>query len=80
MGSGALRVPIPPPNLGTIKTHVPMGDTNALIYDLTSQQFVRTLKVRCLRTFIHPTAFCNQVFENLYYLSLEKRTFRNITI
>ena len=25
-------------------------------------------------------AFCNEVFENLYYVPVEKRTFRDITI
>ena len=68
----------PPPSVGNIKPHVVEGDKNALIYcDLITPQFVSQLKVRCLRTFIHPTAFCNRVFENLYYISAEKRTFRD---
>jgi len=62
-----------------------------LIYcDLIVPQFVGHSKVRCLRTFIlpttfcnevvQPTAFCNEVFENLYYVPVEKRAFRDITI
>ena len=30
--------------------------------------------------FVHTTAFCNGVFENFYYVPLEKRTFRDMTI
>ena len=71
----------PTPSVGNIKTHVVVGDINDLIYyDLIIPQFVSQLKVRCLRTFIHPTVFCNQVFENMYYISVEKRKFRDITI
>ena len=70
-----------PPSVGTVKSHVFVGYTNASFYcDLISPKLVNHLKVRCLRTFSHPTAFCNLVFENLYYISVEKRTFREITI
>ena len=80
----------PPPNVGTLKHHSVFYDTNALIYcDLITPQFVSHSKVRCLRIYnpptafcnedIHPIAFCNEVFENLY-LPVEKRTFRDITI
>ena len=79
------------PNVGTLKPHAVFYDTNVLIYcDLITLQFVRHSKVRCLRTFIpptafyneviHHTAFCNEVFENSYYVSVEKRAFRDITI
>jgi len=54
----------PPPKVDTIKSHVVVGDTHTLIYcDLITPQFVSHLKARCLRTFIHPTALCNQVFK-----------------
>ena len=73
------------------KTHAVFYDTNDLIYcDLIVPQFVGHSKVRCLRTFIlpttfcnevvQPTAFCNEVFENLYYVPVEKRAIRDITI
>ena len=71
----------PPPCVGNIKLHVVLGDTNALIYcDLITPRFVNQLNVRCLRTFIHTTASCNQVFENLYYIWVEKQKFRDITM
>ena len=63
----------PPPTVGNIKPPMVVGDTNALIYcDLITSQFVSQLKVRCLRTFIHPAVFCNQIFENPYYIQVEK--------
>jgi hypothetical protein len=81
----------PSPKAGSKKPHSVFYDTNGLIYcDLTALQFVRHSKFRCLRTFIPPTAFCNEVvqptalcnevFENLYYVPVEKRSFRYITI
>jgi len=81
----------PPPKVGTQTPNAVFYDTNALIYcDVIAPQFVSHSKVRCLRTFIsptaycnevvHPTAFCNEVFENLYYVPVEKRTFRDFTI
>ena len=81
----------PPPKVDSQKPHAVFYDTNALIYcDLIAPQFVSHSKVRCLRTFIpptafcnevvQPTAFCNEVFENLYYVPVEKRSFRDITI
>ena len=81
-----------PPKVDSQKPHAVFYDTNALIYcDLIAPQFVSHSKVPCLRTFIPPTAFCNEVvqptafynkvFENLYYLPVEKRKkIRDITI
>ena len=81
----------PPPKVGTQKPHAVFYDKNAFIYcDLIAPWFVNHSKVRCLRTFIpptafcnevvHPTAFCNEVFKNLYNVPVEKRTLRDITI
>jgi len=81
----------PPPNVGSQKPPAVLYDTNAIIYCyLIASQFVSYSKFRCLRTFIpptafcnkviEPTAFCNEVFENLYYVPVEKRAFRDITI
>ena len=62
----------PPPKVGTQKPHAVSFDTNALIYcDLIAPQFVNHSKVRCLRTFIPSTPFCNEVFENSYYVMVE---------
>jgi len=56
------------------------GETNALIYcDLITQQFVGSDYVRCLRTFIHPTKYCDHAFQNVYYIPVEKRTFYDIS-
>ena len=71
----------PPPKTGTIAAHVVIGTTNAIFYcNLICPQFVGSKKVRCLRTFIHPSVYCNLVFENPYYRPLEHRTFRDISI
>ena len=81
----------PPPKVVSQKPHAVFYNTNGLIYcDLIAPQFVIQSNVRCLRTFIpptafcnefvHPTAICNEVFENLYYVPVEKRAFRDITI
>ena len=80
-----------PFKVGSQKPHAVFYDTNALIYcDLRVPQFVSHCKDRCLRTFIptkafcnevvHPKAFCNEVFQNLFYVPVEKRAFRDITI
>jgi hypothetical protein len=54
---------------------------NALIYcDLISQQFVGSQYVRCLRTLIQPTTYCNHIFENVYYMPVEKCRFQDIQI
>ena len=66
-----------PPKTGTIAAYVVTGTTNAMVYcKQICPQFVGSKKVRCLRTFIHPSVYCNLVFENRYYLPLEQRTFR----
>jgi hypothetical protein len=57
----------PPPNVGSLKPHEVFGDTNKMIYcNLITSQFVSHLKVRLLSTLVHPTAFCNHIFENMY--------------
>jgi len=72
---------MPPPTVGTIKQHVVVDDTNGMVYcNLITPPFVSDRKVRSLRTFINPTAVCNEFFEILYYVSVEKRTLRDIRI
>ena len=81
----------PAPTVGSQKPHAVFYDTNVLIYcDLIAPHFVSHSMVRCLRIFIppttfykedvQPTAFCNELFENLYYVPVEKRSFRDITV
>jgi hypothetical protein len=70
-----------PPAVGSIKPHVVVGTEHGLIYcDLISPQFVGDKSVRCLRTFIYPSQQCQFAFENIYYVPLEKRSFREIRI
>ena len=55
----------------------------ALIYcDLIASQLIGTTKVRCLRSFrLLPTDYDSEyLFENVYYVPLEKKTFRDIRI
>ena len=58
-----------------------VGETNALLYcDLITPQFVGSYNVRCLRTFIHPSKFCEHRFNNVYYVPVQKRSFQDISI
>jgi len=57
--------------------------TNALVYcDLIAPQFMGTAMVRYLRIFdIMPADYDSEyLFENVYYVPVEKRTFRDIRI
>ena len=56
---------------------------NALMYcDLIAPQLIGTKKVRCLRSFrIVPTGYDSEyLFQNVYYVPLKKKTFRDIRI
>ena len=78
---GLCEFSCPLPNVGTLRTNVIVGERNAMIYcNFISPQFVSEKKLRFLRMYIHPTAFCNHVFENVYYMPLERRMFRDIRI
>ena len=57
------------------------GDTTGLIYcDLISPQYVGRALVRCMRTFVYSSLSGQHVFDNFYYLPVEKRTFKSIRI
>jgi len=63
----------------------PVGDnTNALVYcDLIAPQFIGTTIVRFFSTFnsTWPVDYDSEyIFENFYYLPVEKRMFRDIRI
>ena len=78
---GLCEFSFPTPNVGILRPNLVVGETNAKIYsNLIYPQFVSEMKVRCLCTNIHPTAFCNHVFEKNYYMPVEKRKFRDIRI
>jgi len=78
---GLCEFSCPPPKSGTFRPIEVIGEKNALIYcDLITPQFVGSSYVRCLRTFIHPSKYCEHAFHNIYYVPVEKRTFQDISI
>jgi len=60
----------------------PEGVNPFLLYcNLTSPQFVADSNVRCLRTFhIDPNAMCQDEFQNVQYVAVERRIFQDIRI
>jgi hypothetical protein len=78
---GLCEFTCPPPNVGTFKTAVVVGESCGLIYcNLISPKFVGDKSVRCLRTFTYPSLYCHYAFENIYYVPVEKHSFREIRI
>ena len=47
---------------------------------LISPEFVGSQYVRCIMKFVLPTTYCNNIFENVYYVPVEKRRFQDIRI
>jgi hypothetical protein len=72
----------PPPVSGRIKLAVDIvGARNALVHcDLITPQFVGGGYIRCLRTFIHVSKYCDNTFKSVCYAPVEKRTFQDISI
>ena len=52
---------------------------NALIYLDISPQFIGNRLVRCARTFMYPAKNGEHVFDNIYYMPVEKTSFQTIT-
>jgi hypothetical protein len=79
---GLCEFSCPPPVVGKLtKPLEVIGATNALVYCyLIAPQFVANTYIRCLRTFIHGSKYCDQTFKIVYYVPVEKRTFQNLTI
>jgi hypothetical protein len=77
---GLCEFTCPPPTVGTFKTAVVVGESCGLIYCSLISQFVGDKSVRCLRTFTYPSLYCHCTFENIYYVPVEKRSFREIRI
>jgi hypothetical protein len=78
---GVCEVTCRPTNVGTYARVQVINANNALIYCyLISEQFVGGQYVRCLRTFIKQTTNCNHIFDNVYYMPVEKRLFQDIQI
>jgi hypothetical protein len=66
---------------GGEQNYMLVGDTNALLYcDLIEPQFIGTAMARYLATFFVPSVYNNYLFKNIYYVPVEKRTFRDIRI
>jgi hypothetical protein len=54
---------------------------HVLVYcELISLQFVGSKYARVIRTFTIPTAYCTNIFDNVYYMPVEKRRFHDIAI
>jgi len=70
-----------PKNMGTFKSTKIAGDSTLLIYcDHIAPQYVGRALDRCMRTFSYPAVKCQYVFDNVYYLHVEKRTFKFMRI
>jgi len=78
---GLCETSYPPNQVGTLKSVNVVGDTRVLANsDVISPQYVGRLLVRCLSTFICPTLHGEHIYDNIYYLPVEKRTIKNIRI
>ena len=67
--------------MGTFKHTTVFRDTTGLKYcDLISLQYVGRALDRSMRTFIYPSLSGQHVFDNVYYLPVEKRMFKSIRI
>jgi hypothetical protein len=71
-----------PAALGNFKPAITfVGDTNHLIYcDLIPPQFVGSNLVRCLRSYIFASLSGQHIFDNIYYMPVEKRRFQDVRI
>ena len=71
----------PTQNKRMIKPVLNVGETNALIYfNLIQPQFVENELIRSLRFIFTPSLNCEHYFDHIYYLPVEKRHIRHITI
>jgi len=78
---GVCEISCPPPQVGNLRPLLVVGDTNVLIYcNLIAPQLVGDRNVRVLRTFIHPSAYCDHKFTQVYYAPVEQRNFQEIRI
>ena len=70
-----------PTNTCTFASVQVVSSQIAFIYcNLITQQFVGSQYVRCLRNFIHQSTLCSNIFENVYYMPVNKRRFQDIRI
>ena len=71
-----------PPRHGVqIRPVTIIGISNIIIYcNLIQPQFVADILLRCLRTIILPSLYCENQFVNIYYIPVEKRNINHIRI
>ena len=78
---GECEFSYPPNSVGTFKHTTVVGETTGSIYcDVISLQYLGRALVSCRRTFIYTSLSGKDVFDNVYYLPVEKRTFKIIRI
>jgi hypothetical protein len=78
---GLCEISFPPPAVGTVRPTMLVGGSNVLVYcDLLEPLFIGTAMARYLATFIVPSVYNNYLFKNVYYVPVEKSTFRDIRI
>ena len=76
---GVCEFSYPPNSVGTFRHTTVFDDITGLIYcDLISPQYVGRALIRCMRTFIYPSLSGQHVFNNIYILPVENRTFKSI--
>lgn len=69
------------PKLGTFHGLDVVGETNDLYFsNFKSPQSVGSDYVRCLKTFIRPSNFCEHLFHTIFYSPVENRKFQDISI
>ena len=75
---GVCEVSYPHPPAKPNVTYI--ANTHVLVYlDLIAPQYVGRQLVRCARTFMYPTNDGQHVFQNVYYVPVEKKRFHTIT-
>jgi hypothetical protein len=78
---GLSELAFPPQQAGTVKPVTVVGQHHALIYcNLIKPQFAGDKLIRCLRTFIPPSLYCQHFSDNIHYMPVENRHIRRIRI
>ena len=78
---GLCEFSCPSQHVGTLKPNIVVGGTNMIIYcNLIKSQFVVDNLIRCLRTIIVPSLYCDYAFDHIYYLPVDQSRFKHIRI
>ena len=74
---GVCEISCPPSGVGTGL----LGENHSLVYcNVISPQFIGDALVRCLRSCIFPYTQCHHVFNEIFYVPVEKQRFQEIRI